>query len=121
MKIHKTILVAPLNWGLGHATRSIPIIYALLADGFEVIIASDGMALTLLQKEFPQLEGIELPSYKIEYAKKGKRFKWKMLLRSPKVLKAIRQEREQLKELVKNKKIDGVISDNRLGLYHTEI
>ena len=58
MKIHKTILVAPLNWGLGHATRSIPIIYALLADGFEVIIASDGMALTLLQKEFPQLEGI---------------------------------------------------------------
>lgn len=121
MKIHKTILVAPLNWGLGHATRSIPIIHALLADGFEVIIASDGMALTLLQKEFPQLEGIELPSYKIEYAKKGKRFKWKMLLRSPKVLKAIRQEREQLKELVKNKKIDGVISDNRLGLYHTEI
>ena len=121
MKIHKTILVAPLNWGLGHATRSIPIIYALLADGFEVIIASDGMALTLLQKEFPQLEGIELPSYKIEYAKKGKRFKWKMLLRSPKVLKAIRQEREQLKELVKSKKIDGVISDNRLGLYHNEI
>ncbi len=121
MKLHKTILVAPLNWGLGHATRSIPIIYALIAEGFEVILASDGMALTLLQKEFPQLESIELPSYKIEYAKKAKRFKWKMLLRSPKVLKAIRQEREQLKSLVKAKKIDGVISDNRLGLYHSEI
>ncbi len=121
MKLHKTILVAPLNWGLGHATRSIPIIYALIAEGFEVILASDGMALTLLQKEFSQLESIELPSYKIEYAKKAKRFKWKMLLRSPKVLKAIRQEREQLKSLVKTKKIDGVISDNRLGLYHSEI
>jgi hypothetical protein len=25
----KTILIAPLNWGLGHATRCIPIIRAL--------------------------------------------------------------------------------------------
>ncbi|RXG33269.1 conserved hypothetical protein [Leeuwenhoekiella marinoflava DSM 3653] len=117
----KTILVAPLNWGLGHATRSIPIIHALLTEGFQVIIGSDGPALQLLQKEFPQLEFLEFPSYKIEYAKNGKRFKWKMLLRSPKVLKAIRQERELLKKLVKDKKIDAVISDNRLGLYHNDI
>lgn len=117
----KTILVAPLNWGLGHATRSVPIINALIDEGFEVIIASDGQALELLRKEFTTLEYVELPSYKIEYAKKGKRFKWKMLLRSPKVLKAIRKERELLKALVKSKKIHGVISDNRLGLYHSEI
>ena len=117
----KTILVAPLNWGLGHATRCVPIIRELLFEGFEVIVASDGQALELLNKEFPQLRAIELPSYKIEYAKNGKHFKWKMLLRSPKVLTAIRKEREQLKNLVKLKTIDGVISDNRLGLYHADI
>ena len=121
MNTSKTILVAPLNWGLGHATRSIPLIYALQEAGFNVIIGSDGQALTLLQKEFQGLETITLPSYDIKYSKKGKTFKWKMLLRSPKVLKAIRQEREQLKTLVKAEKIDGVISDNRLGLYHSDI
>ena len=48
MKLKKRILVAPLNWGLGHATRCIPIINALLESGFEPILASDGPALELL-------------------------------------------------------------------------
>ena len=51
----KKILIAPLNWGLGHATRCIPIIKALDENGFEPIIASDGVALALLKKEFPNL------------------------------------------------------------------
>jgi hypothetical protein len=41
----KTILIAPLNWGLGHATRCIPIIRALLKNNYIPIIASDGIAL----------------------------------------------------------------------------
>lgn len=72
MKFRKRILVAPLNWGLGHATRCIPLISELLKHQFDVIIASDGIALSLLQKEFPDLESLELPSYDIIYAKKGK-------------------------------------------------
>ena len=121
MPQNKTILVAPLNWGLGHATRCIPIINALLQDGFKVLLGSDGPALLLLQKQFPQLECLELPSYQIEYAKKGRNFKWKMLLRSPKVISAIREERKLIKALVKSGTIDGIISDNRLGLYHHKI
>ena len=53
MNLEKYILYAPLNWGLGHATRSIPLIQQLLDDGFTPIIASDGDALALLKKEFP--------------------------------------------------------------------
>ena len=121
MQKNKTILVAPLNWGLGHATRCVPIIHALKAEGFDVIIGSDGPALALLMKEFPAEQTIVLPSYQIEYARKGSNFKWKMLLRSPKVMRAINQERFILKNLVKEQKIDGVISDNRLGLYHDKI
>lgn len=66
----KKILVAPLNWGLGHATRCIPIINALIQQNFIPIIASDGIALELLRKEFPSLEHVELPSYNINYSKK---------------------------------------------------
>lgn len=55
MNFKKRILVAPLNWGLGHATRCIPIIQALIQHKFEPIIASDGTSLDLLKKEFPLL------------------------------------------------------------------
>ncbi|MGK4566881.1 hypothetical protein [Flavobacterium sp. 3HN19-14] len=77
----KNILVAPLNWGLGHATRCIPIIRALEAEGFNPILASDGIALEILKKEFPQLKALELPSYEITYAKNGRNFKWKLIFR----------------------------------------
>ena len=64
---NKKILVAPLNWGMGHATRCIPVIEALENHGYEPVIASDGVALELLKKEFPDKKILELPSYKIEY------------------------------------------------------
>ncbi|AUP79919.1 glycosyltransferase [Flavivirga eckloniae] len=117
----KRILVAPLNWGLGHATRSIPIIYELIKHGFEPIIASDGVALTLLQKEFPRLSSIELPSYNITYAKKGKHFKLKMIKDSPKLLKAIKAEKKVTKFIVETHGIKGIISDNRLGVYNKNV
>lgn len=112
----KRILITPLNWGLGHATRCIPIINALLHFGFEPIIASDGVALSLLQKEFPELTTLELPSYKVTYAKKGKYFKLKILKNSPKLLKAIKAEKKVINSIIEDYKIDGIISDNRLGV-----
>jgi len=117
MNQHSTILVAPLNWGLGHATRCIPIIRALLAAQHRVIIGSDGSALQLLQKEFPDLTSVTLPSYSIQYAKKGEDFKKKMILQSPLILKAIYKEHRLLHQLLDTYHITGVISDNRLGLF----
>ncbi|MDO5978426.1 glycosyltransferase [Flavivirga spongiicola] len=117
----KRILVAPLNWGLGHATRSIPIIYELIKHGFEPVIASDGVALTLLQKEFPSLSSIELPSYNITYAKKGKHFKLKLIKDSPKLIKAIKAEKKETKFIIEIHDIKGIISDNRLGVYSKKV
>ena len=121
MKLKKRILVAPLNWGLGHATRCIPIINALLEYSFEPIIASDGPALELLKKEFKELKHIELPAYKIKYPKKGKNLKLKLLKDAPITLNAIKAEKKQIKKLVKRLKIDGIISDNRFGVYCKKI
>ena len=115
------ILVAPLNWGLGHATRCVPIINALEANGYTPILASDGEALALLQKEFPHLESLELPSYEIEYAKDGADFKWKMLKNMPKMMDAIRNEKKIVKKWVKEFNIIGIISDNRLGVFSKKV
>lgn len=117
----KRILVAPLNWGLGHATRCIPLIHALIAKGFLPIIASDGAALTLLQKEFPALSSIELPSYNITYTKNSRFLKLKLLSDSPKVLNAIKREKKMLKDIVETHEITGIISDNRLGVYNKNV
>lgn len=117
----KRILVAPLNWGLGHATRCIPIIKALITQGFEPVIASDGVALTLLKKEFPELDSIELPSYNITYPKKGKFFKLNLIIGTPKMLKAIKTEKKVLKSIIEPNQIEGVISDNRLGMYSKKV
>ncbi|PKA82655.1 uncharacterized protein (TIGR00661 family) [Ulvibacter sp. MAR_2010_11] len=117
----KTILVAPLHWGLGHATRCIPIINALLQHNFSVIIASDGAALLLLQKEFPQLTSVELPSYNITYSKKGSRFKWAIFLKLPHIRKTMASEKKIIAQLVSEGKIDGSISDNRFGVRNKKI
>lgn len=121
MQNSKRILVAPLNWGLGHATRCIPIINALIANGYHPLIASDGVALALLQKEFPNLPAFELPSYKITYAEKARNFKIKMIWDSPKVLKAMAEEKKAVKKLVKEHQIEGIISDNRMGVFSKKV
>lgn len=117
----KTILVAPLNWGLGHATRCIPIIKALQDNNHIPIIASDGIALDLLKKEFPYLKFLELPSYEIEYAKNGKYFKWKLLKNCPRMIEAILEEKKLVKKWIKKYDIDGIISDNRLGVFSKKV
>ncbi len=121
IKMKKRILVAPLNWGLGHAARCIPIVNALISKGFAPVIASDGAALTLLRKEFPNLPSIELPSYNVTYSKNSKLFKLKLLKDSPKLLKAIKDEKKVVSKILEDIDIAGIISDNRLGVRHNKV
>jgi len=110
----KKIIIAPLNWGLGHATRCVPIIKALLENSFVPIIASDGNALTFLRKEFPTLEYLAIPTYNISY---HRNLKLGLFLQIPKILKAINQEYKIINDFVlKDKDVVGVISDNRFGV-----
>lgn len=119
--LKKRILVAPLNWGLGHSTRCIPIINALITHNFEPVIASDGLALELLKKEFPRLKAIELPSYNITYSKKANSFKLKLIKDSPHLLKTIKREKKCVETLVETEQLAGIISDNRFGVRHSTI
>ena len=114
----KNVLIAPLNWGLGHASRCIPIIRQQIDYGNRVIIASDGASLALLRKEFPNLESEELPSYNITYPNKGKQLIWHLLKMSNKIMSAIKDENLVLSGLVEKYNLDLIISDNRFGMYY---
>jgi UDP:flavonoid glycosyltransferase YjiC (YdhE family) len=111
------VLIAPLDWGLGHATRCIPIIYEFLTQGAQVMIAASGSQKILLKKEFPDLEFVDIPTYQIRY-KRGVFLKWNLFFKSPVFLRRIKQERQWLNSLLEKRRIDLVISDNRYGLYH---
>ncbi|HMS66714.1 MAG TPA: formate dehydrogenase accessory sulfurtransferase FdhD, partial [Saprospiraceae bacterium] len=90
----KTIVVAPLNWGLGHASRCIPLINQALSQNNKVIIASDGIALNLLRKEFPKLKFYELPAYDIKYPFSFILFN--LIWQSPKIWMAIQAEKKTI-------------------------
>lgn len=111
----------PLDWGLGHATRCIPIVKELLANDCDVVLAGEGMQMTLLRTEFPGLQFLALDGYRIRYSRMSSGFLLKMVLQIPKIVSIIRKEHAWLAKVVKTHEIDAVISDNRFGLYHPEI
>jgi uncharacterized protein (TIGR00661 family) len=114
-------LVAPLDWGLGHATRCIPLIFKLLQQNCEVIVAAEGAGKILLQKEFPQLAFIELKGYRMQYSRNSSWMPVSMLLQFPKLISRVYAENRWLKKAVAEYRIDAVISDNRIGLSHKKI
>lgn len=109
-------LVAPLNWGLGHATRCIPLIEDLLRQGHEVHLASDGAAFDLLGAEFPQLPQHELPSYHIRYDTRN--MVWNIARQLPRLLYAILAEKRATAALMRQYHFDVILSDNRYGCFH---
>lgn len=115
----KKILISPLDWGLGHASRDIPIIQNLIELGHEVIIAGSGNSLLLLKTEFPQLKSIYLPSFNIKLSR-GKSQLFRIIYSAPRFLFCIFRENNQLKKLITNYNLDVIISDNRYGLYNSK-
>ncbi len=111
------VLLAPLDWGLGHATRCIPIINVLNGHNIEVFIAAEGAVAKLLQKEFPTIVILPLKGYKVNYSRSKGFFFIKMLSQFPGVFASIITEKKWLKQIVTQYKIDAVISDNRFGLH----
>jgi len=115
------ILIAPLDWGLGHATRCIPLIRRLLEKNCTVFIASERKIKWLLEKEFPQAGFIDLKGYRVHYSQN----RWTLPLhigkQIPKILSTIQYENELLEDIVKEHHIHGIISDNRYGFYHRKL
>ena len=115
------ILVSPLNWGLGHASRCIPLVRALLEADFEPVLAGDGSSLDLLAAEFPALRKYELPSYDIRYAKDSRFFKLGLMFQGPHLFRAIEMEKTAIEKIIEEVKPAGIISDNRFGVRSSKV
>ena len=115
------ILVAPLDWGLGHATRCVPIIKELLGNNCDVWLAGEGLQEALLRSEFSYLPFLHLTGYNIKYSRTSEGLLLKLLLQMPRIISSIKAEHRWLNRTIKAHGFDGVISDNRFGLYHSHV
>jgi hypothetical protein len=115
----KKLLLAPLDWGLGHATRCVPVIRELINNNCEVWLAGEGVQEKLLREEFSSLPFLPLKGYRIKYARAG--MTGKLLLQVPSILRSIKEENKWLKDQTTKHRFDAVISDNRYGLHHEKL
>jgi UDP:flavonoid glycosyltransferase YjiC (YdhE family) len=109
------ILVAPLDWGLGHAVRCIPIIRRILADGHQVFLAVTPSTEPVLQQAFPDLPRIDIPAYNVRYPFRNMLING--LVQAPRMLKTALREHSTIKEVVREHRIDAILSDNRMGCF----
>ena len=116
----KTVLVCPLDWGLGHASRIIPLIKQLIRSGCKVILGGSGQSLELLKGEFPSLKYIPLPALNIRYSK-GNILIFRLLWQLPAMISIIYKEHRQINKMRIIHEIDMIISDNRYGLFCKKI
>lgn len=114
------ILLAPLNWGLGHATRCIPLIRQFLAEGNEVVLAGDGDSIMLLRKTFPDLRVVDLPSLELRYTHNAQQRGF-YLRAIPALIRFTLADHYYLRQLLAREHFDRVISDNRFGLFSREV
>jgi uncharacterized protein (TIGR00661 family) len=114
----KKILFAILNWGIGHATRCVPLIEAELKKGNHVYFASNGAAEAFLKQRFSDLICLSgIPDYAVTYPRSGKWMAWHLFAQGPKIYRAIEAEHQWLQTVQEVEKFDLIISDNRYGCY----
>lgn len=115
----KRILFAVLDWGLGHATRSMPLILAAQALGAEPIVASAGNAGAYLKGELPALMHLDLPAYGIRYRYSSMVANMGMQL--PKIARTAWLEHRLLQRIIKAHEIKAVVSDSRFGCWSQKV
>ena len=116
-----SICISPLDWGLGHATRCIPIIHALQGHGHQIYIATEGAHQVILKEAFPSAHFLPLAGYRVHYTKKAGLFFVGLFFQAPKVLWSIINEYRWLKKMQQSYHFDLIISDNRIGFYHKKV
>jgi len=114
------IFIAPMDWGLGHATRCVPLIRRLLASGCRIFLGGSGSSGAWLKREFPALPYTELPAYDVQYSS-FLPMPLQMLRKTPSILRTISSEHDFILRRVKDNPVDCIISDNRYGLYHPDV
>lgn len=119
----RRILYGVYHWGLGHATRSLGLIRALIERGDSVIVLmAPGPGLHLLRAELGDAcEYYEFRDTPAPFSRYPAIFYLRMTAAMPWVLAGYRREHRLTEKLVRERKLDGVVSDSRLGVWSAAV
>ena len=117
----KKILLSPLDWGLGHTTRCLPLARQLQTLGAQLYFAGTETQIAFFRKSAPEATFLPLEGYNVRYAQSRQGFMPKLLRQIPGIFQSIRREHEWLLETAEKHHFDGILSDNRYGLWHPKI
>ncbi len=116
------IIYAICSWGLGHSTRSLPIIRRLIKENNNIKIICSGRSLELLKKELgKEVTYRDVPDYPLLLSENARQFMAKSVIYWPLFIKRIESGLIQLSEILKEKKYDLIISDARYDMYSKKI
>lgn len=115
------ICISPIDWGLGHATRCIPLIQALEKLNYQVFIATEGYHEAILREALPNARFLQLRGYRIKYVRIGLLLPLAIFFQIPQIIYNIYYEYMWLQKKQRELQFDIIISDNRFGFYHKNI
>ena len=116
------VIYGVCSWGLGHATRSLPVLRKLLDEGNNVTVIGHDRSLKLLQNELGKnVEYHDIPDYPMLLSENTRQFLAKSTVYWPIFIKKIESGLQQLSKLVSKKPYDIIISDARYDMYSKKI
>jgi len=107
------ILWAVCGWGLGHATRSLPVLRRLAAE-HELVVYAEGAAAALLAVELGDRVRF-VPAVPYPNIFGGRALALHFFRRAPALVRAMRAEHADVERLVVTERIDRIVSDSRWG------
>lgn len=108
------VLFSPLNWGMGHVGRSIPLLQQLIKQGNTVFIACNEDQKIFYRCYFDSIPFIDHAGYAFQFKHSGFS-KIKFLTTLPTLVSQHLKELKEVKKWVHAHQIDFVISDQRYG------
>ena len=114
------ILFSPLEWGLGHAGRLIPLIRKLRERGHNIFIASGPVHTDFFRSESCEAFYINFPGFRPVYSGFIPQYLMIMLQLPLLVFHTIR-DNWRLRKVIERYGIELVISDNRFGMWNKRV
>lgn len=116
----KKILIAPLEWGLGHTSRCVPLAQHYHSQGYDIFFAGNQIQQQLFKAACPFVRLLDLEGYGVVYPKKAAAFIVKIASQIPKIQQAVNREHRWLRRQMREHQFDVILSDNRYGMYHKD-
>ncbi len=111
------IAYAICSLGLGHASRSVPLIEKLINEGHDVYVIAHGRPIHFIKKYFNDIKIIDIPDFPIEYTKSPAALFPYIIFKSPRIIESLLKEHSKFVKLFNKENFNAVISDNRYGIF----